>query len=107
MISAAACVLDRAEAGVAKPEEFHGIPRFQWDVYFAELSDVCPYRLKWAGERIKQRNALRIEVLPENLPRCSLQSPDGRGLAWVLSGGSTYAYGQCQCSACPLRKGEA
>ncbi len=64
-------------------------------MYFEELSLLCPSSLSVvAGEDFaRQRNALRVELVPGTGSRCSRRSPDGRGLAWFLSGGSALAYG--------------
>ncbi len=37
--------------------------------------------------------------------RCTRKSPDGRGFAWLLSGGSVLAYGLCKMP-CPWLPGE-
>jgi hypothetical protein len=94
--------LDRAEAGKAPTlADLDVIPAFQWRIYHEELARLCPSRLE--PEQTRQRNALRIEILPDG-HRCSRRSPDGRGLAWLLSGGSVTSYGRCEVSACPRAK---
>lgn len=100
MISAARLAIDRAEAGL--PAHVADVPAFQWRIYWAELAPLCPSRL--SVEPVRQRNALRIEILPSTEPRCSRKSPDGRGLAWFLSGGDALAYGACCESGCPMTK---
>jgi hypothetical protein len=71
---------------------------------FSARASSCPSRLTegWfdSGERRGNRNRLRIEE-SEPFPRCKEQSPDGRGLAWLASGGSHLAYGVCALGSCP------
>ena len=67
---------------------------------FGEYSAGCPDRIDLGVER-RPANALNVEI-GQPMPRCQQQSPDGRGLAWLWSGGSPLAYGQCCRSACPL-----
>jgi len=100
-MSAARLALERVGRGL--PAELDLIPPWQWAVYFAELSPLFPSSLAVvAGEDFaRQRNALRVELVPSTGPRCSRRSPDGRGLAWLLSGGSALAYGTCCAAACP------
>jgi hypothetical protein len=43
---------------------------------------------------------LNVEVGQPH-PRCLMRSPDGRGMAWIWSGGSVLAYGLCEGCACP------
>jgi len=66
---------------------------------FGEFSDACTERLGIDQER-RPANALCVEYMTPT-PRCKLQSPDGRGLAWLLSGGSALAYGRCCRESCP------
>lgn len=66
---------------------------------FADFSAACPSLWEMEVER-RPGNALNLEIgAPAN--RCSEQSPDGRGMAWFLSGGSKLAYGVCCQSMCP------
>ncbi len=59
----------------------------------------CPYRRELRTPR-RPVNGLNVEIgSPQD--RCMLRSPDGRGLAWVLSGGSALAYGYCYPNSCP------
>ena len=68
---------------------------------FAEFKAACGALWHMEVER-RPGNALNVEI-GAAADRCSLQSPDGRGLAWFLSGGSKLAYGTCCASACPRR----
>lgn len=103
MISAARLILDRVARGVAPTrEELAALPSVQWEVYAADLVPHCPARRTLPVER-RPGNALNVEI-GEPLPRCMEQSPDGRGSAWMLSGGSLLAYGACDASSCPLRR---
>lgn len=77
------------------------VPAWQWKTA-ATLEDYakgCPERM--CGETPRRpANALNVEVgTPQ--PRCRLKSPDGRGGAWLLSGGSPLAYGVCSVT-CPM-----
>lgn len=67
---------------------------------FDELRPVCGYRQGAPLER-RPANALALEHFPF-FDRCTAQPPDGRGLAWLLSGGSILAYGHCDRASCPL-----
>ena len=58
----------------------------------------CPHRMELDVER-RPANALNIEI-GTPVPRCKLKSPDGRGMIWILSGGSRLAYGVCS-NVCP------
>jgi hypothetical protein len=101
VISLARAALDRAES-TGKPiatRTLDAIPPFQWEVYWNDLAPFCPSRL--TPKPVKQRNALRVELLPDSGPRCSRRSPDGRGLTWFLSGGEPLAYGRCEAGRCP------
>lgn len=100
MASYASLIVDALNAGRrVPPGRFDEIPTFQWEVYFSDLAPHCPSSIGVLPE--SQRNALRIEVLPSTEPRCSRQSPDGRGSVWLLSGGSPLAYGKCEMRSCP------
>lgn len=102
MLTLAQALLDRAEAGIAvSSSELNGIPPVQWDVYWGDLAPLCPSQI--APNQVRQRNALRVELLPDSGPRCAKRSPDGRGLVWLLSGGDPLSYGRCCERACPRR----
>lgn len=100
-MSGARLALERVERGL--PAELDVIPPWQWVLYFEEFSPLCPSSLAVvAGDDFaRQRNALRVELVPSTGPRCSRRSPDGRGLAWFLSGGTALAYGTCCAASCP------
>ena len=77
------------------------VPAGQWAAHgghWAELSLHCGNRVDPGIER-RPANALNIEIGSAS-PRCLFRSPDGRGLAWLLSGGSVLAYGTCVQSCC-------
>lgn len=63
------------------------------------LERDCGHRMALAVER-RPGNALNVEI-GAPAPRCNRKSPDGRGLAWLLSGGDALAYGHCTPRACP------
>lgn len=100
MISLAALVIDRASAGL--DYDIDSVPARQWAIYYDELAPLCPSRIapQEGRDYNRQRNALRIEIVPSS-SRCALRSPDGRGLAWLLSGGSPISYGACCVAGCP------
>jgi hypothetical protein len=81
------------------PHTWDAIPSDQWEIYWDDLHSICPSRL--TPNKVKQRNALRIEILPDDGPRCSRRSPDGRGSLWFLSGGDSLSYGRCELQRCP------
>lgn len=97
MTTLARLTVERAEAGL--DHDAAAVPAWQWDAWWSELAPLCPSRL--AVVPVKQRNALRVEILPSRDPRCSQKSPDGRGLAWLLSGGDPLSYGVCCEAKCP------
>lgn len=66
---------------------------------FGAYSGACTDRIDVALER-RPANALNVEIMTPS-PRCRQQSPDGRGSAWILSGGAPLAYGTCCRSSCP------
>lgn len=70
---------------------------------FGEYSAECIDRLGIDIER-RPANALNVEYMSP-LPRCRQLSPDGRGTAWLASGGSPLAYGHCCRSVCPRLNG--
>ena len=77
------------------------IPAWQWRIsggHFAELSKFCGQRIDLDVER-RPANALNVEI-GSPLPRCRSKAPDGRGDAWLLSGGSPLAHGLCVKHGC-------
>jgi hypothetical protein len=105
MVSIATLVIERADAGFRPTvRELEGVPHFQWDIHWEDLAVLCPSQVPVVPR--PQRNALRIEVLPSREPRCSQKSPDGRGLAWLMSGGDPLAYGMCCRAGCPYLDNE-
>lgn len=104
MISIASLVLYRAECGMPPTrDEIGQVPPGQFALYFSELSAICPDRREQSVRR-RPANALNVEI-GAPLPRCLLRSPDGRGLAWLASGGDVLAYGICDPAACPRTRG--
>ena len=79
-------------------DDLAAIPQAQWRIWFSELSAICPAQLN-AGIERRRANALNVEI-GQPMPRCSLLSPDGRGLRWLHSGGSVLAYGCCEQNKC-------
>lgn len=107
MISSAQLALDAAQAGeggLFLIRRYADIPPYQWRIRFADLAERCPHRVTLGIER-RPANALNVEI-GQPMPRCSLRAPDGRGLAWVQSGGSWLAYGTCSAGECAGCNGE-
>lgn len=104
MASYALHLVVAAEQGHNITQQVTTVSPWQFETYFTELSPHCPDRVQ--PELIRRPvNGLCIEI-GEGRPRCLQQSPDGRGLAWYMSGGSVLAYGACGCRSCPRTKGE-
>ena len=96
-MSLAALSIARADAGL--DVDLGAIPPSQWDIYFAELRPLCPDAR--TGPLLRRPgNALNVEI-GAPMMRCLQRSPDGRGLAWMMSGGSLLAYGLCTPGGCP------
>lgn len=93
----AAVALARAEAG--HRDTINDVPSWQWQIWWGDLRPYCPDALSPPLER-RRANALNVEI-GQPLQRCKVRSPDGRGLAWLLSGGSPLAYGLCERAHCP------
>lgn len=100
MISIAHLTVIRAERGIsATRDDLDAIPAAQWGEWFRDLAPLCHDRRALEVER-RPGNALNVEI-GAPVPRCLRQSPDGRGLAWLHSGGSVLAYGACSARSCP------
>ncbi len=82
-------------------EDIQALPAVQRDTWWTDLAPLCPSRRELPVAR-RPGNALNVEI-GTPIPRCMDRSPDGRGAAWALSGGSMLAYGPCDGSACPWR----
>ena len=77
------------------------VPSHQWAApygHWQELAQHCCNRVE-ATREPRFMNRLSINVMTP-LPRCLYRSPDGRGLAWLKSGGEVEAYGRCEQSHC-------
>lgn len=102
MASYALHLVVAAEQGHNISKEVVTVSPWQFETYFAELSPHCPDRAQ--PELIRRpANALIMET-SQGRTRCLQQSPDNRGLAWYMSGGSVLAYGVCACATCPRTK---
>lgn len=100
MISLARLAVERAEAGLDVAFEVLEVPAWQWEIWWKDLMPLCPNRLDGPLER-RRGNVIAIEI-GKALDRCAEQSPDGRGLAWLRSGGSPLAYLPCCRRHCPM-----
>lgn len=75
------------------------VPHWQWlTADFGEFAAGCHDRRE-VGVPRRPGNALNVEM-GAPAPRCMQKSPDGRGLTWLMSGGSVLAYGCC-ANPCP------
>lgn len=78
------------------------VPAWQWScAAHGDFAQGCDQRQQESVER-RPANALNLEIGAPR-PRCLMKSPDGRGLAWLRSGGSVLAYGIC-VAPCPMRE---
>ena len=84
-------------------EEVHGgkVPRIQIEAWWEDFAPICHQRLSFSTPR--GVSALNTEP-QKPADRCKYKSPDGRGLAWLNSGGSGLTYGRCCKVGCPLLK---
>ena len=106
MISKARAVIehidDHPEMTRKQREEMvDAVPAWQWQVtggWWPDLAMYCRNRIEpnLLGRPV---NGLNIEI-GAPAARCLYRSPDGRGLLWLMSGGSALAYGICEQSAC-------
>jgi len=79
------------------------VPAWQWaGDYWPDLASRCPLRVA-VGDGARSSNRLHLDPLTP-ADRCGDQSPDGRGRAWLDSGGSPLAYGRCARGGCPLAR---
>lgn len=81
------------------------VPVHQWAAphgHWGELAKHCCNRVESVREP-RFMNRLSINTMTP-LPRCLHRSPDGRGLAWLKSGGEIEAYGRCEQQHCDRAK---
>lgn len=81
------------------------VPGHQWAIkggYFNELSTHCCNRVEIQEEPRFMNRLAFYQLTPQ--PRCLYRSPDGRGLAWLKSGGSVLSYGVCEQEKCERAK---
>ncbi|MBK8188851.1 MAG: hypothetical protein IPK79_00190 [Vampirovibrionales bacterium] len=95
-----------ADAAQALLESLRSPARFQIVGHWQEIRRNCQRRVTPEIER-RRVNGLNVEASGAALDRCLLQSPDGLGLRWWLSGGSILAYGICTLANCPLAATQA
>lgn len=94
---------DRGNTAAAQAllESLKAPARFQIVGHWQEIRRNCQRRVTPETER-RRVNGLNVEASGAVLDRCLLQSPDGLGLRWLLSGGDMRAYGACCQDNCPL-----
>jgi hypothetical protein len=88
-----------------KSELLKQVPHGQWALpggWWSELSVHCANRVEVPVEP-RFMNRLSINVMSPTA-RCLFRSPDGRGLAWLKSGGEVLAYGRCEQGQCERAK---
>lgn len=81
------------------------VPAHQWALpggHWVDLATHCQNRAE-IPEEPRFMNRLAIYRM-RPLPRCLFRAPDGRGLAWMLSGGPLEAYGCCEQAHCERAK---
>lgn len=77
------------------------VPAAQWAVeggHWGELAVHCCNRAL-VPEEPRFMNRLSIYRMAP-AARCLFRAPDGRGLAWLKSGGEVLAYGKCEQQHC-------
>jgi hypothetical protein len=81
------------------------VPAHQWALnggWWGDLAKHCGNRMEVPIEP-RFMNRLSINIMPPSA-RCLYRSPDGRGLAWLKSGGEVVAYGCCEQQQCEHAK---
>lgn len=84
-----------------KEKLLNQIPTWQWALPGGYWNDLAPHCCNHVviHEEPRFMNRLAIyRITP--LPRCLYRAPDGRGLAWLKSGGPLEAYGRCEQRYC-------
>ena len=108
-LSAISARYERASASAASIRNATMVARFAMRAQRAaaivtrvlgRLERDCPHRMMLPVER-RRGNVVTVEIGAPMI-RCQCKSPDGRGLAWLLSGGETLSYGICTPRACPV-----
>lgn len=78
------------------------VPPWQWaGPLWPELAQHCGARAKAEWPAYNSDDAFGIRPEVGLAPRCLMRSPDGRGMAWLQSGGPLADYGACSRSRCP------
>lgn len=81
------------------------VPAGQWACpggHWDELSKHCCNRVEIREEPRFMNRLGFYRMKPQD--RCLFRSPDGRGLAWIRSGGDALAYGSCEQQHCERAK---
>lgn len=81
------------------------VPPHQWALnggYFKDLAVHCCNRVEVPQEPRFMNRLGFYQMTPA--PRCLYRSPDGRGLAWLKSGGEVLVYGHCEQEHCEHAK---
>lgn len=78
------------------------VPYWQWrGPLWPELARHCGARTVVELSPYNSDDAFGIRPEAGLSPRCLSRSPDGRGLAWLQSGGPVADYGACSQQRCP------
>lgn len=88
-----------------RAELMKDVPAHQWALpggHWSDLAMHCGNR-RDVPQEVRFMNRLSINLMTP-LPRCLYRSPDGRGLAWLKSGGEVLAYGLCEQVHCEHAK---
>lgn len=77
------------------------VPAWQWATPGGHWPDLAAHCCNRAEVPTEPRFMNRLSINRMHpLPRCLFRSPDGRGLAWLASGGEVEAYGRCEQQHC-------
>lgn len=113
MMTMAAAILDRIGAtpgmsAAARASAVESVPRWQWlGPFWRDLAQHCRHRacVELSPYNSDDAFGIRPEADKTYAPRCLRRAPDGRGLAWMASGGSLADYGECRSRGCPMSMG--
>lgn len=105
MRTLAALALDAISPATPQSERealVFAVPAWQWaGPLWPELARHCGARASVELSPYNSDDAFGIRPEAGLSPRCLERSPDGRGMAWLQSGGPLADYGACSRSRCP------